>query len=228
MSHFQHIFIDLDGTIFNFNKCEKAALNETFSAHSIKFNEETLHLYLKINSQLWKMYEGEEITLDFLMPYRFELLFNNLMITNQSPRQISEEYQNNLGKLFFFEEGALTVIKKLYKKYNLFIVTNGNLKTQMLRIQKAKIGQYFKDVFVSEEIGYHKPQIEFFDVCFQRMNLRDTKTALIIGDSLSSDIMGGNIAGINTCWYNPKRMKAIIDIPYNYEITSLKQLFDIL
>ncbi len=227
MKKFQQIFFDLDGTIFDFQRCEIHALDKTFNNFSINFDENILRRYMNINAELWEKHESGGITQTELLIYRFEVLFKEIGI-NMSSKLISEEYQRCLSSMCFFEKDALNVLQKLYKKYNLYIMTNGNLDTQIRRIKKAKISKYFKDIFVSEDIGYHKPQVEFFEICFQKIGMENKNSCMIIGDSLSSDIMGGNNVGIKTCWYNPRKEKNMKAISYNYEINSLMQIFNIL
>ena len=121
---------------------------------------------------------------------------------------------------------AIEILEYLSKKYDLYVVTNGVASTQYNRLKLLDLNKYFKDIFISEEIGYQKPKIEFFDYCFRHIEHFDKDTALIIGDSLTSDMQGGINAQIDTCWYNPQHDKASIKI--DYIIHDLKELENML
>ena len=144
-----------------------------------------------------------------------------------SPQVISDKYQECLSETAFYEEEALDVILALYQAVELFIVSNGNTNTQKSRIMRAGLSQYFKGIFISEEIGFHKPQKEFFEKCFQNIKGFSRGNALIIGDSLSSDILGGINADVHTCWYNPRAIEKYLDIHPDYEITRMSKILEI-
>ena len=91
-------------------------------------------------------------------------------------------------------------------------------------MRDSGIAHYFQDIFISERIGADKPKKEFFDRCFARIPGFDRAQAMIIGDSLTSDIRGGNNAGIQTCWFNPKHKPRRPDIHVDYEIDALMEL----
>ena len=120
------------------------------------------------------------------------------------------------------------MVQTLSKTHNLYIVTNGVASTQQIRIGDSGLQPYFKDIFISELLGSQKPQKEFFDHCFERIPDFDPSLALIIGDSLTSDIKGGNNAGIETCWFNPDGEENNTDAKVDYEIKSLKALYSLL
>ena len=89
------------------------------------------------------------------------------------------------------------------------------------RLESAKISPLFEGIFLSEEVGYVKPQIEFFEYCFSRIPDFSRDRAVIFGDSLTSDILGGINAGIRTCWFNPKGLPRREDIRADLEVSSL-------
>ena len=137
-------------------------------------------------------------------------------------------YRAYLGVGHYFIDGAEELLAYLHGKYDLYIASNGVAETQYSRMASAGINKYFKEVFISETTGSHKPEKAYFDYCFARMENFDPKTTLIIGDSLTSDIKGGLDAGIQTCWFNPKGKPSRPDIRPHYEIRSLKELQSIL
>ena len=119
-------------------------------------------------------------------------------------------------------------MKSLSKKYKLYLASNGTAKVQAGRLKSADISKYFEAVFVSQELGANKPSLEFFEKCFARIPEFDKTKALIVGDSLTSDILGGQNAGIATCWVNPHHKEGREDIRVDYEIEALSQLEELL
>ena len=98
----------------------------------------------------------------------------------------------------------------------------------MRKITAAGFSELMDDIFVSEVIGYEKPKKEFFEGCLKKISEKDLSRILIVGDSLTSDIAGGNNAGIRTCWYNPAGKKVGADYRIDYEIRNLQQIFEVL
>lgn len=229
MNNYEYVFMDLDGTLLDFYQCEVAALKKTFAVHGVRFDEKILKRYLLINEDLWKQHEENKINQEDLLQYRFELLFQFEKIDHPAT-QFSEDYLWNLSSEAYLEPDSIMILNYLYKKYDLYIVTNGDITTQLNRINKADILHFFQDVFVSSEIGYHKPQADFFNICCQRagINNENRKKIILIGDSLSSDILGGRDAGIDTCWYNRSKKTNKTEIIPTYEIDSLNQLKEFL
>lgn len=227
MSHFKTLLFDADNTLFDFQACEKEALRLTFEKYNYELNDEIAGIYEKINVELWKKYEQGVIDRNTVIYSRFGILFKEIGIKDDGIA-FEDDYQEILGMQHFFIEGAPEVIKKLYQKYDMYIVTNGVTATQLRRLKESGIERYMMKIFVSEETGYQKPMKEYFDYCFSRIENFDPSVAIIIGDSLSSDIKGGNNAGIATCWFNPDRLENKAEVKVDYEITDLKELYKIL
>ena len=158
---------------------------------------------------------------------RFGLLFRELGIEDDGIG-FEDVYQDLLGQQHVIIPEAPEVIDYLYRKYELYIVTNGVTATQLRRLKDSGMDRYMRKIFVSEETGYQKPWKEYFDYCFERIPQFDPEKSLIIGDSLSSDIKGGNNAGIKTCWYNPGKEQNTLNLRIDYEISSLKELYEFL
>lgn len=119
-------------------------------------------------------------------------------------------------------------MQALKDKYELYIVSNGTASVQDSRLESAGIAPYFKDIFISERLGADKPTKKFFDIVFSRIEGFERDKAVIVGDRLSSDILGGINAGIKTCWFNPKRLPGKEDIPADHEIHALSELPELL
>ena len=149
-----------------------------------------------------------------------------LNITNKDFSLLNETYFHYLSSSPFEIDGAEEFLKKLNKKYDIYVITNGVKRVQTIRLSLVNITKYFKKVYISEEIGYQKPSVEFFDFVLNDLNIKNKKEILIIGDSLSSDIQGGINSGIDTMWYNPKGLQS--NINYTYQIKNYDQFFELI
>jgi 2-haloacid dehalogenase len=227
MKQFQTLLFDADNTLFDFQACEKEALRLAFQKYGYVLNQEVTKTYESINLKLWGQYEQGIIDRKTVIYTRFGTLFKEIGIDDDGIA-FEDDYQELLGMQHFFIPDALEVVEKLYRNYDLYIVTNGVTETQLRRLRESGIDRYMKKIFVSEETGYQKPMKEYFDYCFQRIDHFDPSRTIIIGDSLSSDIRGGNNAGIATCWFNPNNLVNNTEIKVDYEISKLKQLYQIL
>lgn len=220
-----YIFIDLDDTILDFKKAEEQALKKTLVSLDIEPSEENVQTYSIINEGLWKKLETGEMTRDQILIKRFDGLFEKLNIQRDSVLA-NETYVKNLSVGHWFIDGAEMLLESLYKNYKLYIVSNGTTIVQNGRIESAGIKKYFEKIFLSQDIGYNKPDIRFFEECFKQVGPFDKNDAIILGDSLSSDIKGGINAGIKTCLFDPKN-KFSGDIKPDYIIHALSEFLDI-
>ncbi len=219
----QTIFFDLDDTLLDFHQAEAVALRKTLLSLDIEPTEETVSLYSAINSTQWELLEQGKITREQLLTRRFDLLFERLGI-ERSSFQAQKTYEKQLSTGHYFIPGAPQILELLAPAYDLYLVSNGTSSVQAGRIQSAGIAPYFKDIFISQKLGFNKPRREFFDLCFGTIPDFSRATAVIIGDSLTSDMQGGNNAGIHTCWFNPHKKPRRADIPVEFEISRLKQI----
>ena len=153
---------------------------------------------------------------------RFQMLFEEMGI-QVDPVTVARTYEHNLGIGHYFLPGAEEAVECLSKKYKLYLASNGTAVVQKGRMTSANLYRFFETVFVSQEIGHNKPEKAYFDACFSSISGFDKEKAMIVGDSLSSDIKGGINAGIKTVWVNPDH-KDCGDIKPDYEIEYLHQL----
>ena len=224
---FRTIFLDLDDTLLDFGAAERVAIARTFREIGLEPTPALLARYSEINLSQWEAFERGEITRDRVLVRRFELLFAELGVA-LDPAATEDRYRGYLGVGHYFVDGAVELLDYLAPKYDLYLASNGVAATQDSRLKSAGIAHYFKAVFISETTGHHKPERAYFDYCFAQIPGFDPKTALMIGDSLTSDILGGINAGLCTCWFNPKHRPRRADIVPDYEIHALSDLYDIL
>ena len=199
----EFVFLDLDDTILDFLKAESVALSKTLTHLGIDPTEQTVARYSTINAAQWRLLEQGVLTREEVKVRRFRLLFEELGVAADA-EHARVYYEAQLGIGHFFMPGALELLEALHGRYQLYIMSNGTTAVQNGRIASAGIAPYFKEIFLSEQMGAVKPQREFFDACFARIPGFDRSRAIIVGDSLSSDILGGINAGIRTCWFNPR------------------------
>lgn len=219
----EFLFLDLDDTILDFHKAEYIAIGKTLESFGLEPTEQVRARYSEINKAHWKRLERKELTREEVLVGRFDVLFREYGI-QADPVQCARRYEELLSVGHYFLPGAEQTLEWLSGKYKLYLASNGTAKVQAGRLKSANISHYFEKIFVSQEIGANKPAIEYFDRCFAQIPGFDPKRAMMVGDSLSSDILGGMNAGIATCWINPSHAPADPKIPADYEIESIAQL----
>jgi len=218
----EFLLLDLDDTILDFHKAGRIAISKTIRDFGVEPTEEILDLYHEINDWHWKQLELGKLTRAEVLENRFKVLFEKLGKTVDSTL-CARTYEKNLSTGHWFLPGAEEAVDRLSKKYRLFLVSNGTASVQKGRMTSANLYRFFETVFVSQEIGHNKPSKAYFDACFARIPGFDKEKAMIVGDSLSSDIKGGINAGIKTVWVNPGH-KTTTEIIPDHEIEALSQL----
>lgn len=219
----KNILFDLDDTLLNFKEAERNALTKTLNEMGVNPTEEILSRYSIHNISQWKRLELGEITRAQVKVNRYQLLFDEFGI-DLSPEKATKLYEKHLACGHWFIDGAPEILKALYGNYRLYLVSNGSKKVQDGRLKSSGITHYFEEIFISEEIGFEKPNIEFFNYCFERIPNFSKGETIIVGDSLSSDIKGGIQSGIKTVWFNPNHQQNTTTLKPDYEICSLNEL----
>lgn len=219
----RNVLFDLDDTLFDFHKAEKIALTKTLVHFGIDPTEETLALYSTINAAHWKRLELGEISREEVKVGRYRELFETIGV-ECDPVKATAYYESMLAIGHYFMPGAPELLGELYRKYRLYIVSNGTAKVQEGRIGSSGITKYMDGIFISQILGANKPDKQFFDICFAEIPDFSLSETVIIGDSLSSDIKGGINAGITTVWFNPKGIENDSDIKPDYTIKELSEV----
>lgn len=219
----RNVLFDLDDTLFDFHKAEKIALTKTLVHFGIDPTEETLALYSTINAAHWKRLELGEISREEVKVGRYRELFKTIGV-ECDPVKATAYYESMLAIGHYFMPGAPELLEELYRKYRLYIVSNGTAKVQEGRIGSSGIAKYMDGIFISQILGANKPDKQFFDICFAEIPDFSLSETVIIGDSLSSDIKGGINAGITTVWFNPRGIENDNDIKPDYTIKELSEV----
>ena len=218
----EFLFLDLDDTILDFHKAERLALSKTIRDFGVEPTDEVLNRYHAINVWHWQQLELGKMTREEVLVKRFDALFAELGMEIDGAA-CAKCYERNLSIGHYFLPGAEEAVMALHKKYRLFLASNGTASVQKARMTSANLYRWFEKVFVSQEIGYNKPSKEYFDACFAQIPGFDPSKAMMVGDSLTSDIRGGIHAGMKTVWVNPNHLPCG-DIQPDYEIAALSQL----
>ena len=219
----EFLFLDLDDTILDFHKAERIALSKTLRDFSLEPTDEVLTRYHIINAQHWRRLERREIDRQEVLVGRFRVLFEELGMEIDAGA-VMKAYERNLSMGHYFLPGALEAVQSLHKKYRLFLASNGTAVVQHSRLQSAGLYPYFEQVFISQEVGFDKPSGEYFSACFAKIPGFQPENAMMAGDSLTSDMLGGLNAGMHTCWITPASTPARADIVPEYRLESLTRL----
>ena len=218
------VFLDLDNTVLDFSTAEEKALKRVFLEAGVPADDAVVEHFRRINDYCWQQLETGNMSRAQVLYGRFERLFTEEGIQDADPVSVQDRYEVYLTERHYFMLEAEAMLESLSGRYRLFVVSNGNAATQARRISSANLKQWFEAFFISEEIGAEKPSKEFFDFCFEHIQHFDKKVAVMVGDSLTSDIRGGINAGIPTVWFNYRRSDAPPDIRPDYSIYSLSEL----
>lgn len=220
---YRFLFLDLDDTILDFRATERKSITRLYQAVGIAPTEELVHRYHVINLEHWKMLERGELTRDQLGTRRFDVLFQELGVS-VSTQECERLYRQFLSEGDDVLPGAADALVRLSQKYRLFAATNSTVQVQLGRLERTGLRSCFEKLFISENVGINKPNAEFFSRSFAQIPDFDPCKAIMVGDSLSSDIQGGINAGIATCWINPRHLPTRDGIYPDYEIENLTQL----
>ena len=220
---------DIDGTLLNFLAAEKAAMKKCFEVCGIgECTDEMIERYSKINRKYWEMLERGEITKPQVLIGRFEEFFESEGVVTDCATEFNKEYQVRLGDTICFCDNGYEIVKSLKGRVKQYAVTNGTKVAQDKKLAKSGLIELFDAVFISEEIGVEKPGVGFFEKVWERIGRYEADEVMIIGDSLTSDMQGGNNAGILCCWYNPKGAVNYMGVRVDYEIDNLQKVKEII
>ena len=227
---YKYLLWDIDGTVLNFLASEAYAIRTLFKKYNLgTCTDDMIKQYSDINVKYWKMLERGELTKPQILIGRFKEFFGIIGVEDVSiAESFNSDYQVTLGDHIEFVDKAEQILYSLKGKYTLVAVTNGTKTAQEKKLRLSGLDKVFDAIFISENIGWEKPSKEFFDHVFKTLGITDKNEVLIIGDSLTSDIKGGYMADIDTCWFNPTKQENTLGIDITYEIDDLSKLNDII
>ncbi|MBR5538921.1 MAG: YjjG family noncanonical pyrimidine nucleotidase [Clostridia bacterium] len=225
---YKYLLWDIDGTVLDFLASEAYAIRALFQKYNIgECDDEKLRLYSQINVKYWQKLERGEMTKPEILVERFREFFSIIGADTSIAESFNIDYQVTLGDHIEFVGNAEEILLSQKGRFTLAAVTNGTKVAQEKKLRLSGLDKVFDSIFISEDIGAEKPSEEFFKVVFEELDITDKKEVLIIGDSLTSDMKGGFLSRIDTCWYNPKGKENTLGIPVTYEIDDLDKIEDI-
>ena len=225
---YKFLLFDLDHTLLDFDTAEDVALTQLLKEEGVEDIKAYKNYYVPMNKALWKDLEQKKITKQELVNTRFAKLFAHFGIEKDGA-YLAERYQFFLSKQGQIFPGVEDLLKKLiHQGFELYAATNGITFIQTGRLEQSGIAPYFKEIFISEQLHTQKPDAAFYEKIGSRIPDFDKNQTLMIGDSLSADIQGGNNAGIDTIWYNPHHLENKTLAKPTYEVDSYQALLEIL
>lgn len=229
MPRFDILLWDVDGTLLDFIAAEKAAVQTLFREFGLgECTDEMVERYSRINKEYWERLERGELSKPEILVRRFADFFASEGLDASKAPEFNEQYQVRLGDTVVFCDDSYELLSSLRGRVKQYAVSNGTVVAQTRKLRRSGFDRLVDGVFLSEELGYEKPATEFFDRVFAAIGEPDRERVLIVGDSLTSDITGGNRAGIRTCWYNPKGEPNLTAAHADYEIRDLHGILDII
>jgi YjjG family noncanonical pyrimidine nucleotidase len=221
------ILLDLDNTIIDFNECARHSIMNIFEDLGFHYDESVFDTFITENVKIWKRLERGEIDKPFLRANRWNIILEKLGIEYDGTI-IEERFENGVAMGAYPVEGAYELLDYLHPKYDIYIVSNGFRFVQESRVKIGNYGKYFKELFLSEDIGIQKPDIRFFEYCYEKIGYPPKEDLILIGDSLSADIKGGNNFGIDTIWFNKNSDPTSEAVKPTYTVDKLSEIKNIL
>ena len=223
------ILWDIDGTLLDFHAAERQAIKTLFQQFELgECTDEMIGRYSKINRSYWERLERGEVSKPQVLVGRFEDFFASEGIDISVASEFNKAYQLSLGDTIVFCDDSYNIVKSLKGKVRQYAVSNGTVIAQTKKLRLSGLGELFDGVFLSEDLGVEKPNVEFFNKVFSEIGPINKDEVMIVGDSLTSDICGGNNAGILTCWYNPLKTTCNGDYKIHYEIADIHEIYAII
>ena len=224
---YPYLLFDADDTLFDFPKADAQAFSIMCRLHQVPDTQSSRELYHRINQELWNAFDRREVSKDFVTLERYVRFFRALGL-DRDPVQANRDYLDALGSKVFPLPHAEEVCRILFERgHQLYIVTNAVASVQRRRLQSSIFAEWFTDAFISEEAGASKPDAAYYDYVRRQVPGITEVNTLVIGDSLVTDILGANNAGLPCCWFNPNGKPRREGLRIDYEITDLRELLSI-
>ena len=225
---YPYLLFDADDTLFDFPKASAKAFTLMCQTHGIPDTPEVRQLYHDINRELWDAFDRGEVSKEYVTLERYVRLLRALGLEDRDPAQCNEDYLSALGEGVYPLPHAEEVCRELvHRGHKLYILTNAVASVQRSRLRGSVFADLITAAFISEDAGASKPDRAYYEYVCDRVPELTAENALVIGDSLATDIRGANNAGLPCCWFNPKRQTPPQGLRIDYTVTDLRQLLDI-
>lgn len=217
------LLFDLDNTLFDAAGCEPVAFEYALAKGGVAEPNQYWETFSEINDALWDAVVRQELTPNEVQARRFGDLVAAAGLA-ADPELLADEYVVGMGAYGELYPGTRGVLDRLSLKAALGLVTNGLGEVVRTRVVRLGLEPLFDAIVISGEVGVSKPDAAIFELAFEALGRPAKPTALMVGDSLSSDITGANNFGIATCWYNPARKPRPDGVNIDHEIVALDEL----
>lgn len=229
MAKYTTVLFDIDDTLLDFAIAYEFALTELLTKRNLPANRDIYDYFKTLNDRLWPRYENGELSINEVRVGRFTHLLDYLGVKNSnlSPEEMNHDFVEGIKKSCVPVENAVKICQILSKHVNLVLVSNSESSIQNQRVKRSGFSEYISHIIISEDTGFQKPQKAFFDYVFKILSESgtfDPKKSIIVGDSLTADILGGKNAGIDTCWFNRYNRINTTEIVPDYKILDLMEL----
>ena len=239
MRKYQTLIFDLDDTLIDNHQSVRYAFLKTLEYLNLPYNEEYFEKWKAFDKAYWHMRESGKMVIPenivllkdkitYVRTNRFIKFFKDLNLSFDEVVKINDIYCKSLGENIVEVDGASKVLNKLKEDYEIIIATNGPRFAALDKIKKIKVANCVSTIVSAEDIGFSKPMPEFFDYMVKKSKSNDKRKMLLIGDGLTTDVLGGIKNDIDTCWFNPQMINGPADYSPTMMITNLSQLEDIL
>jgi len=223
------ILWDVDGTLLDFEKSERYAMTRCLGSIGVAADDGMIRRYSEINLAYWGRLERGEVSRNEVLSGRFRDLFRSEGILCPDIEGFNRKYQLALGEVFFPNDDSVGLCQRLrHMGIAQYAVTNGSAAAQRNKLDISGLARLMDGVFISEEVGFEKPNIEYFNAVFKAIGPVDKDKTVIIGDSLTSDMRGGNNAGILCWWYNPEGRANNLGLTVHRVIRDLREVEDLI
>ena len=224
---YKYLLFDCDRTLLDFNKAMVNALKLMLTKYGFTVTDEMISFYNSLNESLWKQLEEGLITKEQLVHTRFPVMCSRYGVPYPGKEKMETDYFVSLAEGHDIMEGADEVLKNLYGRYGILVITNGFVEVQKKRMSESGLMPYVDYVFISEAVGVSKPDPKFMDAVIAHIGDEDKSHYLIIGDSMNADIALGNNSGVDTILVGSAEIKGY-DFQPTYRIETLKEIEKIL
>ncbi len=230
----RNFIFDLDQTLLDFHASEYKALGIVLMANGLSFSEKIYQAFKDYNKALWLELEKGTITRQELFIKRFQYIFSQCegCVSNLDPLKINGDFIRTMSVNGVLMDGALEFVRKVKDNIpdaRIFIASNGAAMNAKGRMASTGLDKYTDDLFISEDLGVTKPDKAFFDICFERIS-EPRSSCIMIGDSLTSDMLGAKNASIDSVWFMPSGdiEKSVIEYDIDHVAASFDELYLVL
>lgn len=225
--NYTHILFDADNTLFDFHWASKKSFETLMMRHTQNPKVEWYEMYNAVNMALWKDLENDIIDGHYLRKNRFKPLLDELNIS-VDPFEMNRAYLDLVIENTQAYQDTVSTLEILKNQIKMSVITNGLSEAQRPRLSKTGLTEYFDHIFISDELGFHKPSYRFFDYVYKHIADVPKSKILVVGDSEQSDIIGGLNYGFKTCHIDVMSSESTYTGKADYHVKSLSQLLDII